>query len=341
MDHEWSADAVQFVEPRGAGCGPALLARIARLAHEDNAPIVVMGNHADVELARSVGCDVAALLAPPLGVPRLASGAIRRLWHTFDASHAVAWSERAAVALTGLRRSVVLEARIAAVSGAMPWVEARRRARVSVSGIGVGVGEFLATRGWRVGPSLSVGDLPEPIKYEGMSREALRRRWHARKDEEILVASSDPPELLDMLGIYTVGLVSRMKGRRLRIVAHPDSGGLSAAQRFAKELKQDDPAKHVPIAIDSLAVDPQAIAEGVDLVASLSRAAAGRRELDSAVLVEAWSELGVETFSTRAAVGGACPKANVLGSDSRNELATLLQEPPSQSAAERELAASR
>lgn len=309
---------VHVVEPSGAGCGPATLARVASLASKTNAAVVVLGNQRDAEIASRSGCTVAALLPPPLGSPRLASGAIRRLWKRFNQTHAVGWSERAAVAITGLSREVTLEAKIAAVAGPMVRVEPRRRARVSVFGIGSGVGEVLANRGWRVGPTVHERDLPAPQQTERTSRDDLRRRWGVEEDEEILVATADPPLLLDMLGIYTVGLIARMKGRRLCLVTHPNAGGLDAARRFALELKARDPNRWVPIVTDSLVAFPSAIAAGVDLVASLCRTPAGRDEIDSSLLPVAWAACGVETFATRASTEAV----TLLEGDHRNFLAT-------------------
>ena len=318
---EVTPTVVHVVEPRGAGCGPATLARVASLSRETHAAVVVVGNQADAEHARRAGCTIAAIVPLPLGSPRLAAGAIRRLWRSLNASSAVAWSERAAVAITGLAGEVTLEARIAAVAGPMVRVEPRRRARVSVCGIGTGVGEVLARRGWRVGPTVPESDLPEPSRVQSASREELRRRWNAKDDEAILVASADPPELLDMLGIYTVGLIAQMKGRRFRLVTHPDAGGLDAAHRFSRELKARDPNRWVPIVTDSLVAFPTAVASGVDLVVSLCRARAGRDEIDSSLVPAEWAACGVETFATRSSTAGVM----VLEGDQRNDVATRCQ----------------
>lgn len=315
---------LHVIEPHGAGCGPSTLACVARIvAHDDEARVLVLGNQAATIVAGAAGCRVDGMVPIPLGVPRLAAKPLRRAWRRLPAPRVIAWSEAAAVAITSLPAEVALHARLAAAVGRCSWVEPWRKGRVGVVGIGQDAGSVLASRGWRVGPELALEDLPWPAPSGDLSRPRLRDRWGATSDEIMLGAVADPPEMLDLLSIYTACLIARVAGKAIRIVAHPDSGRRAEAQRFEQELARTDPDRHVPLVFDSSIAQPAATAAGIDVAVALCREPRGRNELDSMLLPWAWHVQGVRSLATR----GGCPQEEgviLLASNPLNALATKL-----------------
>lgn len=319
---------LHLVEPEGPGCGPCTLALVGAQAAAEDARIVVLGTKRAAQKAIDAGCRVDISVPAPLGIPRLARSGIRSAWQRGKESSVVAWSEGAAAAAALLPKSVHLEAKISAVFGRVPWVEPWLRSRVHVTGIGRDVSRLLASRGWCVGPAKSVAECGRPAAQELTNRREVRRSWGAEDGELVIACVSDPPEALDLYLVYAAAVVTTVSGRRVRVVAHPQSNGVDRVVRFSRSLLKNQLCAVTPLILDERLETPWLVAEGVDCLMQVFPSGKDTKQSASLLPVLCWGALGVPaTLSHRFGLEEVIQSgvdSEAISADDRNKLTRIL-----------------
>ena len=270
------------------------LACSARAEAED-ARIVVLGSRRTAQQAIDAGCRVDASIPVPLGIPRLAGSGLRAAWERGRETRVIAWSEGAAAAAALLPGSVRVEATISAAFGRVPWLEPWRRGRVEVTGVGPEVGRVLGSRCWCVGPGINVEACGFPAVREQSNRALIRSEWGADEDELVIACVSDPPAALDLFPVFNSAILAIVCGRRVRLIAHPESRGAQHVARFARSFAKDREWKTIPLRFDERLSAPWMVADGVDCMLQILRS--GRESIESASLLPLpwWLAAGVPT----------------------------------------------
>ena len=290
--------ALHLIEPGAAGCGPCTMAAVGALAAGRGERIVVLGGRRAAESAMDAGCSVAANFPMPLGIPRLARATVRKAWQHGRETTVIAWSEGAATAASLLPTEISVIAHLSAVERHVPLLEPWRRRRVEVRPIGLDVVEALAERGWRLGPGLDPRSLAIPAATEGSRRNSLRREWGAGPDDLVIGCVADPPWAIDLPTVFGSCAVCTVAGRKVRLIAHPESGRCDLARRWSRRLDRQGARVATPLILDERLAAPWLVADGIDLLLALNREGASVHPGVSPMTFPWWFARGVPAVAT-------------------------------------------
>ena len=323
-----SSNTLHLIEPDAPGCDPCAMAAVAQLSLKNGDRIAVLGPRSAVESAQSAGCTVEGALISALGFHRLSRRAMMRVWETHKESRVVAWTEGAAVVASLLPDHVTVEARVAAVSPLAPWLEKTRKRRVDMHPVGEAVRPILSDRGWSLQSTIDVRDYQFPESMPVLDRETVRSEWEVRPREMVVACVGDPAEAIILRDCYTAATIAHMAENPIRIVMHPEAGGLSHGRDFIGGMRKTH-GDGVPQAVmDGRLAQPWRVFAGVDVVVMLQRSTRLQREVFSAFPVWWWLQSGVPLLASENAftqgiipddgLGGVIPIAG------RNPLAAKL-----------------
>ena len=319
---------LHLVEPRGAGCGPCTLAQVGTRAEREQARVVVLGSSRDAQLAVDSGCRVDAWVPLPLGMPRLASSSLSRVWAQGREARVMAWSEGAAAAGALLPADVHVQATISAVFGSTPWIEPWRRARVEVLGVGREMGRVLSARNWRVGPGVAVESCGRPAIGECPNRTEIRREWGAAEEEIVVACIADPPEAINLTEIFNAVFVASICGCRIRVVAHPSSRRVQQMYCQSRLIAENQEFADIPLILDERLQAPWLVAHGVDILVQALRPGRELIERASLIPVTWWMSAGVVSLVSNLAgaqeVISSGVDGVVLEKTDRNELSSCI-----------------
>ncbi|MFO0829545.1 MAG: hypothetical protein U0572_15510 [Phycisphaerales bacterium] len=274
--HDSDRDGARPLHVVDASAGASAMVCAALAARRERAAMVIVGTAADERLARSIGADVIASHAPPLGEPLLAL----RAWRSVL---------RAALAATG--RPSVGDVTCTSLSSAVAtrWaIPSARIAYVSLRGPESSVAAALARRraAWRPHEVIALSEgaarrCAELFGHEPRrraaeidpailrtDRAAIRRRWSARPDEYVVGLLGEPSASADARRAAEVVGIAAVRGAPVRLVLDPDAARCGQTSRWIDELG----LPHL-IAADTAVRRPWEIVAGLDAVLLLDDSA--------------------------------------------------------------------
>ena len=278
------------------------MAAVAKRSLDNGDRVVVLGPRSAVELAQNSGCVVDSSFISLMGFHRLSRQGMMRVWETHKESRVVAWTEGAAVVASLLPDHVTVEARVAAVSPITPWVEKGKKRRVRMHPVGEAVRPMLSDRGWSLESVIDVRDYQFPHSLPTLTREEVRSEWEVREGEMVVACVGDPAEAIILRDCYTAATIAHMAEKPIRIVMHPEAGGLSQGRDFISGMRKTH-GEGVPQAVmDGRLSYPWQVSAGVDVVVMLQRNTRLQREVFSAFPVWWWLQSGVPLLASENAL---------------------------------------
>ena len=297
-----SSNTLHLIEPGVPGCDPCTLAAVAKLAEENGDRVVVLGPHSAVDLAKNAGCTIESSFISIMGLHRLSRRAVTRVWETHRESQIIAWSEGAAVVASLLPEEVRVEARVAAVSPLAPWLEKTRKRRVHMRPVGEAIRPILSERGWSIESVIDIRDYDFPSSLPVFTREAVRAEWEVREGEMVVACVGDPAEAIILRDCYTAATIAHMAEKPIRIVMHPEAGGLSHGRDFISGMRKTHGSGVPQAVMDGRLSYPWQVSAGVDVVVMLQRNTRLQREVFSAFPVWWWLQSGVPLLASENAL---------------------------------------
>lgn len=277
---------LEVLDPGAPGVDMPLLRMIAALP--DRGAALVLGSPEDADRVRGVGLDVAGRVSLPRSAPRTRTRTLARHLEAFDSDVPLrSWSEPTLAALlplaTGGRR---LDAVVAAVGSAPPWVEPWHRRRVAVRPIGLDLGPRLARRGWRVGGVLRAARMPIDRLDGGGLPPPVRR-----DDAFVVAVPVEPVDAMDPWTLVAAVATAAVSGRSVVLMVPRSGTAWPEIGRWACGMVPASAGTGLRVVVDDRVGDPGALAGGVDAVVIPVRAE--RAGDTSLVTVRAWLSTGV------------------------------------------------
>lgn len=253
---------LEVVDPGAPGIDASLLRMVA--SRTDRGRVLVLGTAGDADRVRGCGLDVAGRVAVGKTGPRGWTRSIGRRLACGDLGRSLrTWSESSLAAIVPLLGDGwSLDAMIAAVGPRPPLVEPWHRRRATVRPLGLDLGPRLARRGWKVGASVPIADVP-PYRLP-FDRASTR----GRDQGEFVVAV--PVEPIDALDPWTlVGALASVavSGRPIVVVLPRRGEGWTELGRWLCGMVPASAGASLRLVVDPRVEDAQAISGEVDVAA--------------------------------------------------------------------------